>query len=58
MLCGLSTGQQKENWMSNENMLLPILAEAVKLPGISINSINKIAGNIIAQEALKCTGLV
>lgn len=37
MLCGLPTGQQKENWMANENMLLPILAEAVKLPGVRIN---------------------
>ncbi|UTC61319.1 EcsC family protein [Treponema sp. OMZ 788] len=76
--------------MNNENILLPVLAEAIKIPGVRINRseflqkylgkyysqdkisqaiekgtfhagidvkvIDKIAGNIIAQETLKCTG--
>ncbi len=76
--------------MTNENMLLPLLAEAIKLPGVRINRseflqktleknysqdrisqaiekgtfhagidlniINRIAGNIIAKETLRCTG--
>ncbi len=81
---------RKEIILDNENMLLPILAEATKVPGVRINRneflqkslqkyysqeqisqaiekgtyhagidikvLDKIAGNIIAQETLKCTG--
>ena len=81
---------RKEIILDNENMLLPILAEATKVPGVRINRneflqkslqkyysqeqisqaiekdtyhagidikvLDKIAGNIIAQETLKCIG--